>query len=232
MLLGGVMPRKARFYLPNVPVHVVQRGNNRQAVFYEDENYQQYKIYLSDAAKKYGCKIHAYVLMTNHVHLLVTADASQGVSNMMQHIGRCYVPYINKRYKRSGTLWEGRYKSNLVEAAPYLIACMRYIEENPVRANMVSKAEAYDWSSYAGNALGLSDPLLAPHVIYNQLVANGYDDYIKLFSSTSNHCDLNEIRRCVQTGTPLVGKKFLQQIEQSLGRKMGYRERGRPRKGI
>ncbi len=224
------MPRKARFYIPNMPAHIIQRGNNRQAVFFEDENYQNYKVWLYEAAILHGCEIHAYVLMTNHVHLLVTADSKEGIAKMMQYLGRRYVPYINKMYKRTGTLWEGRYKSSLIEEDIYLLACMRYIEENPVRASMVRESSEYDWSSYAYNAMGMSDVLIKPHPIYKCLVTSRLDAYRSLFDAPIDTLFLEEIRSSVQTGTPLVSERFQYQIEQALMRKIGYRKKGRPRK--
>ncbi len=198
---------------------------------FEDENYQHYKIWLHEGAVAHGCKIHAYALMTNHIHLLVTADSQQGVAKMMQYLGRRYVPYINKLYQRTGTLWEGRYKSSLIEAEPYLIACMRYIEENPVRAKMVSRAEEYSWSSYGYNVLGISDRLIVPHPVYEQLLRGSNNAYKELFDKSYRGVYLDDIRSCVQTGTPLVTENFQHQIEQSLDRKIGYRQRGRPKKG-
>lgn len=141
------MPRKPRMYLPGVPAHVVQRGNNREACFFQDEDYQFYLAVLGDALKRYRVQLHAYVLMTNHVHLLMTPTDESGISRVMQHLGRLYVLYVNRTYRRSGTLWEGRHKSSLINATEYLLTCYRYIELNPVRAGMVAVPEEYRWSS-------------------------------------------------------------------------------------
>ncbi|MBM2829982.1 MAG: transposase [Gammaproteobacteria bacterium] len=130
------MPRKPRFYLPGVAVHAVQRGHSREPVFYEDQDYRAYLNWLTEAAGRYQCAVHAYVLMTNHVHILATPKTSEGISRMMQYAGRRYVPYINYHYGTSGTLWEGRYKASLVHETDYLLTCMRYIELNPVRATV------------------------------------------------------------------------------------------------
>jgi putative transposase len=146
------MPRKPRFFLPGVSAHVVQRGNNRQAVFYDDADYLTYLDWLEEGAKRYGCVIHAYVMMTNHVHLLATPQEKESISRLLQHVGRRYVPYINHTYGRSGTLWEGRFKASIVHASEYLLACYRYIELNPVRAGMVKTPRGYRWSSYRANA--------------------------------------------------------------------------------
>jgi putative transposase len=128
------MPRKTRMYLPDVPCHVIQRGNNREACFYADQDYQFYLECLSDACHRYRVQVYAYVLMTNHVHLLMTPSRQDSISLVMQSQGRRYVQYVNQRYRRTGTLWEGRHKASLIDGEEYLLTCMRYIEMNPVRA--------------------------------------------------------------------------------------------------
>ena len=158
-----------RLHYPGCAQHVIQRGNNREACFYDEEDYKAYLSFLKNAAIKYQIAIHAFVLMTNHIHLLVTPGNEQGVSRMMQAQGRKYVQYFNFTYGRTGTLWEGRYKSTLVDADSYLLAVYRYIELNPVRAGMVAHASEYPWSSYQGNALGKPIELLTPHSTYCQL---------------------------------------------------------------
>lgn len=163
------MARLPRLYLPGCAQHVIQRGNNREACFYAEADYKAYLSFLKDAAAKYQVAIHAFVLMTNHVHLLVTPQSEQGVSRMMQAQGRKYVQYFNYTYRRTGTLWEGRYKSTVVDADNYLLTVYRYIELNPVRAKMVTHAAEYPWSSYQGYALGKPIQLLTPHALYNQL---------------------------------------------------------------
>ncbi|WP_208738801.1 transposase [Phytopseudomonas daroniae] len=155
------MPRKQRMYLPGVPAHVVQRGNNRSACFFHDEDYQFYLTVLGDALKRYRVQLHAYVLMTNHVHLLMTPESETGISRVMQHLGRMYVLYVNRIYRRSGTLWEGRHKASLINADEYLLTCYRYIEMNPVRAGMVEAPEEYRWSSYRWHGWGKADSLIS-----------------------------------------------------------------------
>jgi putative transposase len=154
------MPRKPRMYLPGVPAHVVQRGNNRAACFFTDDDYQFYLECLGQGLRRYRVELHAYVLMTNHVHLLLTPEDADGISRLMQHLARLYVLYINKTYGRSGTLWEGRHKASLVQADRYLLTCYRYIELNPVAAGMARCPEQYRWSSYGWHALGRPTP---PH---------------------------------------------------------------------
>lgn len=131
------MPRRARLTLPNVPMHVIQRGNNRQACFFADEDYRFYLEWLKEYAAKSKCRIHAYVLMTNHVHLLVSSDSGNGIGALMKALGQRYVQYVNRTYGRSGSLWEGRFRSCLTQEESYLLSCQRYIELNPVRAGVV-----------------------------------------------------------------------------------------------
>lgn len=145
---------------------MVRRGNNRQPIFFEEADNLAYLAWLNESAERYDCAIHAYVLMTNHVHLLLTPKDAQSVSRMMQYLGRRFVPYINHRYGRSGTLWEGRFKSSLVQSEAYLLACARNIELNPVRAAMVARPAEYRWSSHRANAGGNTDALLRPHETY------------------------------------------------------------------
>jgi putative transposase len=227
------MPRKQRFYLPSVPAHVVQRGNARQAVFFNDGDYKVYLDWLREGADKYGCAIHAFVLMTNHVHLLLTPQHTLSISSTIQHVGRKYVTYVNRRYNRSGTLWEGRHKGSLIHSATYALACSRYIEMNPVRAGMVRSPSDYKWSSYRKNAFGAAPAWLTPLPEYLGL---GFDArrrrhaYRELFRDHISDDDLHRIRSCVQTGTPLGDKRFKQQIEAMFGRSVGQNRPGRPSK--
>lgn len=229
------MSRKPRFYLPNVPVHAVQRGNNCQAIFFNEADYKVYLDWLKVAANKYSCQIHAYVLMTNHVHLLITPNSRDGLSRLFQYIGRYYVSYINKTYGRTGTLWEGRYKANMVEQECYLLNCYRYIELNPVRAGMVNRPEDYIWSSYKVNALEGGSSLLSPHQLYLQLGKEDADRktaYKRLFKASFDMGVIDDLRASLQSGTPLGGDRFKDQIEQVLKVSVGQVKRGRPRKII
>src|SRR5438105_2497922 len=142
------MPRRARLTAAGVPAHVIQRGNNRGACFFADDDYAFYVHYLEELAKQFGCAIHAYVLMTNHVHLLLTPEQANSASQLMKHLGQRYVQYVNRSYRRSGTLWEGRFRSCLTQEETYVLACYRYIELNPVRAQMARHPREYRWSSY------------------------------------------------------------------------------------
>ena len=161
------MARLPRIDMLGIPQHLIQRGNNRGVCFFADEDYVFYLECLNKAAKKYDCSMHAYVLMTNHVHLLVTPETKGGLSVMMQSVGRSYVRYINGHYRRSGTLWEGRYKSSLIESERYLLTCYRYIELNPVRAGMVSFPGDYRWSSYHCHARGsVGGGMVTDHALF------------------------------------------------------------------
>jgi putative transposase len=227
------MPRKPRFFISDIPVHVVQRGNNKQSIFFAERDYGLYLDWLQEASACWDCAIHAYVLMTNHVHLLTTPAAAEAVSRMMQTLGRRYVQYVNRTYHRSGTLWEGRFKSSLVQQSAYLLACYRYIELNPVRAGIVAAPEDYRWSSYRHNALGAADPLITGHADYRALGAT--DElrraaYRELVGSGLEDPIVTQLRGCVQTGTPFGNDRFRAQVEQTLGCKVGFSRRGRPRR--
>ena len=227
------MPRKPRFFLPEVTVHVVQRGHSRQPIFFEENDYRGYLRWLGEGAGRYQCQIHAYVLMTNHVHILITPQNNNGISRMMQYVGRHYVPYINFQYGSSGTLWEGRFKASLVHESEYLLTCMRYIELNPVRANMVAHPRDYHWSSYRANGEGKQDRLLSHNAVYMALgksVDQRKINYRLLFHAHIDNAELKQIRQGWQTGTPLGNDYYKEEIEQKLLCKVGQARRGRPAK--
>ncbi len=229
------MPRKPRFYLPGVPAHIVQRGHSQEPVFFEREDYVAYLGWLQEASERYGCEIHAYVLMTNHIHILATPSAKNSISLMMQYVGRYYVPYINYTYGTSGSIWEGRYKSSLIHDEGYLLTCMRYIELNPVRADMVKTPKAYRWSSYKHNALGQENALITQHAIYKALgktKAQRMAAYQSLFKAYIDDETLGAIRASWQTGTPLGNDHFREKIEAKLKCKVGQARRGRPSKEL
>ena len=172
------MARKPRFNLPGIPQHIIQRGNNREPCFFDDADYIHYMENLHEAAVKNCAAIHAYVLMTNHVHILVTPGTEFSITHMMQDLGRKYVRHINRKYRRTGTLWEGRYKASLVDSEAYLLTCMRYIEMNPVRATMVERPGEYPWSSYSYNAYGNADQLVTGHPVYESLGINSMEKHL------------------------------------------------------
>ncbi len=229
------MARLPRIDLAGVPQHLIQRGNNRQACFFADIDYRVYLEALTKAATKYGCAVHAYVLMTNHVHLLVTGDQLGALGRMMQSVGRRYVRYINSTYQRSGTLWEGRYKSSLIDTQRYLMTCYRYIELNPVRARMVPGPGEYRWSSYHANALGAVDDLITPHAVYKSLgsaAAVRQAAYRQLFDSAVDPDDVAAIRAHVNQGRVLGSSRFQSQVEAQLNRRVAARGPGRPKKAL
>ncbi len=226
------MPRKPRFYMPGTPVHSVQRGHNKAAIFFDNFDYLEYLRCLKEASDTCGCAIHAYVLMTNHVHLLTTPENPRSISRMFQRLGGHYVRYINETYDRSGSLWEGRYKSTIVQSQTYLLICQRYIEMNPVRAGMVDHPARYRWSSYSANAFGVSNPILSKHAEY-QLLGHLPEDrqsaYRGLFDTTLGAEEIALQRSALQTGTPLGNDRFRSQVEAVSGRKVGFLRRGRPK---
>ena len=225
------MPRKPRVYIPGIPCHVIQRGNNRDTCFFAEEDYHFYLDCLGDACLKNHVDVHAYVLMTNHVHLLMTPDCKEGISRVMQSLGRRYVHYINRTYQRCGTLWESRHKASLVDAEHYLLACYRYIELNPVAAQMVDHPGEYPWSSYSVNAYGRTTALITPHPVFLQLGASQIirqKYYRELFSTSLRKDDIHAIQTAAHFSTPLGNERFKEQIEKAIGHKLGQSKRGRP----
>lgn len=226
------MARLPRLDLAKVPQHVLQRGNDHQPCFNADEDYQAYLGDLADAAVHCGCEVHAYALMTNHVHLLVTGTERGAVSHMMQRLGRRYVVSFNARHRRTGALWEGRFKSSLVDSERYLFACYRYIEMNPLRAAMVADPFEYRWSSYRRNALGETNLLVTPHPLYLRLgpdPAARQAAYRSLFGDTLDDVDLASIRIHTQQQKALGTPYFQAKVGALLARNVVVRPRGRPR---
>ena len=227
------MPRPRRLNIVGIPQHVTQRGNNRQECFFDDKDRERYLTIICDAAYRRECRVHAYVLMTNHVHLLVTPAIPDGVSRLMQDVGREYVRYFNRRYRRSGTLWEGRHKSSLVDSDAYCLICYRYIELNPVRAHMVDLPQDYRWSSHAANAYGHLDGLVNPHLQWMALGDSHRARFMafrKLSSETLRDSDLDFIRRSNRKGIVLGRSEFKKTVEAELGIKLGTGKVGRPAK--
>lgn len=227
------MARLPRLYFPGCAQHVIQRGNNREACFYDEADYKAYLSFLKEAATKYQVAIHAFVLMTNHVHLLATPGDEQGISRLMQAQGRQYVQYFNFTYGRTGTLWEGRYKSTLVDSDSNLLTVYRYIELNPVRAGMVSHASEYPWSSYQSNALGKPIQLLTPHTLYLQLgktEAERQSAYRSLFRGRMPERELTAIREATNKAWVLGNDRFKAKIEAKTGRRAVPLGRGGDRK--
>jgi putative transposase len=225
------MPRRPRIHLDGVPLHIVQRGHNREPCFFADDDYLCYLHWLDEALKETGCALHAYVLMTNHVHLLLTPMDAKAVPGLLISLGRRYVQYINRTYRRTGTLWDSRYKSSLVHADTYLLTCQRYIELNPVRAAMVNDPADYRWSSYRANGLGEPNPRLTPHALYDALgqrEAERQAAYRSLFRAHLDTAAIDDIRLALNQCQPLGNERFLAKIEQMTGIRREAKRRGRP----
>lgn len=227
------MARLPRFVIPGQPQHVIVRGNNRSEIFCADSDYHFYVEKLKEACDKHRCDIHAYVLMTNHVHLLLTPDSESSISKLIQMTGRYYVQYFNYCYQRTGTLWEGRYKATLIDSDNYLLACMRYIEMNPVRAGMASHPESYAWSSYAVNAMGARSDLVSHHHEYLRLGHNDTERqsaYRQLFRSRLDTEIIDQIRDATNNAWVLGNELFKQRIAAQLERRVEPLKRGGDRR--
>jgi putative transposase len=226
------MPRLPRFFVPDLPLHVIQRGNDRQPIFCGRADVMFFRNCLARAAHDSGVAIHAYVFMTNHVHLLATPGLAASMPKLMQSIGRIYVQYFNSTYGRTGTLWEGRYKAAIVDDEGYLLTCMRYIELNPVRAHMVASPGEFPWSSFSANARGTADDLVEPHPIYRRLGPSPQAcqaAYRHLFRSSIPEDELCSIRDATQHAWALGSAGFRSKIA-ALSRRAERQPTGRPRK--
>lgn len=229
------MARPPRLELPGVPQHVIQRGNNRAGCFFSDADRRFYLKCLAESAARRGCAVHAYVLMSNHVHLLVTALEPGSVAAMLQDLGRRYVRVINNVHRRSGTLWEGRFKSSMVDSENYLLTCHRYIELNPVRAGLVSDPAAYPWSSHAHYAGDRLSTLVTEHAIHLRLGETNAERraaFRSLFAAALDESLLARIRSAINTDSALGSETFMSDAEARLGRSVRPPTRGRPPKVV
>lgn len=227
------MPRRARVLMPGVPLHLIQRGNNRSVCFFSEDDYLFYLELLAVQANKNACEIHAWCLMTNHVHLLISPHEKNSASSLMKGIGQRYVQYINRTYGRSGTLWEGRFRSCLVQSDSYVLACYRYIEMNPVRAKMVTHPAEYRWSSYRANAQSEFSHLITPHAQYLSLGdthISTAEVYRELFRSELEIGMVDQIRAATNGNYVLGGSRFAAEIEAMIGRRVRRGCPGRPKK--
>ena len=226
------MPRQQRYFVPGIPQHVTIRGVDRQATFFAQDDYELFLAALGTNCRRFGCALHAYVLMTNHVHMLMTPATPRAIPTLIQAMGRDYVQTINRRYARTGTLWEGRYKASLVAEDNYLLACMRYIELNPVRAVMVEHPGDYRWSSYHYNAYGKPCGLdLTEHDHYTALSdddAGRRRYYRELFSNSLDAELIHSIRQSLNSCLVLGNERFKDEIEARLKRKVRPGKAGRP----
>lgn len=225
------MPRRPRITMPDVPLHLIQRGNNRQACFFADDDYLFYLDWLKESADKAECAIHAYALMTNHVHLLLTPKSANSPGRMMKQLGQRYVQYINRTYRRSGTLWEGRFRSCLIQQETYLFSCHRYVELNPVRAGIVSHPAEYRWSSYRHNAQGEHSSLLVHHPLYLTMGSAPRQRQMAYRELFRHHLDTEIVDqlRSATNGNYAVGSSlFQEQVAAALGRRVTRGKDGRP----
>lgn len=226
-----VMARLRRIAPLGIPQHVVQRGNNRQTCFGCEQDMANYASLMDEYSRKFSVEIHAWVFMSNHVHLLLSPNKNNAISDMMQSIGRRYVRFFNRKYRRTGTLWEGRFRSGLVQSEKYFLQCQRYIELNPVRAGMVTAPAEYAWSSYRCHALGKEIAMSTPHEVYLSL---GDDQRIRqaayraLFHSQLANETINDIREAVNKGLALGDEKFKEEIERLHHRRLRPARMGRP----
>ena len=227
------MPRRSRLSISGYPLHIIQRGNNKSPCFLGVHDRAVYLGMLEELADLYACRIHAYVLMTNHVHLLMTPERAHAASRLMQNLGQRYVQYINRHHSRTGGLWEGRFKCCVIDSERYLLSCSRYIELNPVRAGMVFHPSLYEWSSYGTNAEGKVSTLISPHPIYEALGAHDEErrkSYRALFGELLSSSVMDEIRTATSGGFALGNDAFIAQIERMTGAKAAPGQPGRPRK--
>ena len=214
-------------------MHIVQRGNDRQNSFRHDNDYAVYLVHLRELAQRHDCFVHAYCLMTNHVHLLVTPKEGRACTSLMRDLGQRYVQYFNRRHGRTGTLWEGRFRSCLVESAFYVLACYRYIELNPVRAGICARPGDYRWSSHLANAGTRPDPRLSAHPEYIALGATTetrHRSYLGLFQHALEPALVDSIRESTNAGYPLGTERFKAHLAQAHGCKLEPGKAGRPRK--
>jgi putative transposase len=225
------MARLGRYFIPGLPLHVVQRGNDRGAIFFASADYEHYREWLHAASAANGCAIHAYVLLSNQVHLLVTPRHESSLPKTMQSLGRRYVRHVNAAYGRSGTLWEGRYHATLIDPDAYLFDCMRYIELAPVRAKLAARPDEYRWSSYGSNALGNYDPLVKPHALYVDLAKKPLQRqraYRALYDKKLTDEFIAALRGATNGGWPLGSDLFKQKVALALGRRVVPLSKGRP----
>jgi putative transposase len=231
------MARLPRLTVPGLPHHLIQRGNNRQSIFIDEVDCGNYLRELRELATAHRVAIHAYVLMPNHVHLIVTPGEHGLLGRMMQALGRRYVRRFNDRHKRTGTLWEGRYRSTVIEADRYLVACMRYVELNPVRAGLVEEPALFRWSSHAHHVGLRVDPVVTEHAVYWALGNTPFERqvaYRRLFEhgNTQPHEEVAAIRYATNRGWALGDDRFARELSQLARRRANPMKVGRPRKPL
>lgn len=229
------MARLPRFILPGYPQHVIQRGNNRQPILFDEDDYWFLWNKMHEAAGKFSCDVHAYVLMPNHFHLVLTPWQDDGIGKLMQFVGRYYVQHVNNRYQRTGTLWEGRYRATLMDPSAFLLVAQRYVELNPVRAGLVRKPGDYAWSSYGSNTVGKEDALVTPHAEYKRLgrsLKARRAAYLETFGQPIGESLLTRIRNATNKAWVLGDEAFVGKLEGQLNRRALPRQRGGDRRSM
>ena len=227
------MARLPRFVLPDQPHHIIQQGNDNQLIFREPEDYQRFLVWLKESAREFKVAIHAYVLMPNHLHLLASPATVEGLAQMMQRLGRYYVPWYNAKYARTGSLFQGRFKTSLIDSQQYFMLCSRYIERNPVRNELVADAAEYPWSSYPHHAGLKPDPVLTDHALYWALGNTPFQReaaYIELSRPSLTSEQMATIGSALLKGWPLGSDAFKTDLQQKAKRQVLPAKRGRPRK--
>ena len=227
------MARLPRLVVPHQPHHIIQSGNDRQIIFRDPDDHVVFLGWLREAARQFKVAIHAYVLMPNHLHLLVSPSDSTGLGRMMQWVGRHYVPYFNAKYMRSGTLWQGRYKAAVIDSEQYFLTCSRYIESNPVRAGLASAPEDYPWSSFAHHVGIRPDPLITDHRVFWALGNTPFDreaSYRTLMEQGLSGREVDALTQATLKGWPLGSEEFKVLLAKQVGRRVRPAKRGRPLK--
>ena len=225
------MARQPRLVLPDQPHHIIQRGNDNQLIFRDDEDHRRFHDWLRDSAKFYHVAIHAYVLMPNHLHLLATPSDEDGLAAMMQKVGRLYVPWFNNKYGRSGTLFQGRFRTSVIDPDAYFLACILYIELNPLRSQLAFDPLDYPWSSYAHHAGVRPDPLITDHAKYWELGNTPFQReaaFIELARQGMSGQELDTINAALLKGAPLGSHQFKVELEHKTKRQILPAKRGRP----
>lgn len=229
------MARLPRLTVAGYPHHIIQRGNDRQPIVRDDQDRQRLLDLWTEHAKTFKVAIHAWVIMDNHFHLLATPETQEGLPQMMQAVGRAYVRYFNVRHKRTGTLWEGRYRSTLIESERYLLACMVYIDLNPVRAGMVGRPEDFRWSSYRHSIGQLGDKLVTPHALYWALGNTPFAReaaYAVLVQTGLSEGQRSELTQSALSGWALGSEAFVRELGQDTTRRLVRGKAGRPFKKL
>ena len=225
------MARAPRLVVPNQPHHIIQRGNDGQVIFHHDDDYLMFLTWLREASKQFKVAIHAYVLMANHLHLLASPSDAEGLGRMMQWIGRFYVPYFNRKYSRSGTLWQGRFKTSVIDSEMYFMRCSRYIEMNPVRAGFVTHVSEYKWSSYAHHVGDRLDGIIADHPLYWALGNTPFEReaaYRQFMMQLVTQNEVDSLNQSVLKGLALGSEQFKIALEKRTSRRVRPAKRGRP----